>query len=427
MLDTQIDRANVSLPPGAELLGQTTKRADFPTEPVMISRARGRANVSETTSAELPAPNPIERANGSTPSNEAKRAQPHSDGQMLVANHAPAAVRPGSQKVPVTHDPQASGKILAAGQLAHSTQGTDASGEILPSLVEQWRRRQDMLRARQRLELQAQAVCRRFCDGDKVAAAKLWGEVKADPAHDLRGWLNPFLAAMAPLDSAKGEIEKALVKLVKQTHVYEWAQGIKGLGDVSLAAILGECAIGPGEYKSVSALWKRMGLAVIEGGRQRRVTGAAALDHGYNAERRSLMWNISASLIKAQLRSEKGEDGKKVEGSSYALGELGQVYLDRKAYQVARNADREELWTPAHIHNDAARFMTKRLLRMLWQNWRGANGTATPESIARPANPIQGAVSKTKPTSRVPPETDPRRAIVSPTPIQTAPGGELAA
>ena len=262
-----------------------------------------------------------------------------------------------------------------AGQHVAVTQKEVAGDGIQPQLVEQWRRRQDMLRARQRLELQAMAVCRRYRDGDKVEGMKLWLEVKANPAHDLRVWLAPFIAAMAPLDTAKAEIEKALAKLVKQLPVYGWAKAIPGLGDVSFAGILGECAIGPGEYRTVSALWKRMGLAVIDGGRQRRVLGAAALDHGYNAERRSLMWNVAASLIKAQLRSIKGDDGKKIEGSSYALGELGQVYLDRKAYLVARNATLETAWTPAHIHNDAGRYMTKRLLRSLWQEWRRARGS----------------------------------------------------
>jgi len=241
-----------------------------------------------------------------------------------------------------------------------------------PRIVEEWRRRMDMLRARQRLELQAQAICRRFVDGDKVEAAKLWAKVKKDPGHELRVWLNPFIMAMDPLDSAKADIEKTLTKLVKAHPVWKWAETVQGFGAVSLAGVIGECGRGPGEYRSVSALWKRMGMAVIEGGRQRRVAGDAALLHGYDAERRSHMWNIGGCLMKAQLRSEK-DDGTKVAGTEYSLGDLGTVYLERKAYLQARDPERNK----AHVHNDAKRYMEKRLLRQLWQEWRRANGTHT--------------------------------------------------
>ncbi|MDQ5977521.1 MAG: hypothetical protein QG602_493, partial [Verrucomicrobiota bacterium] len=273
----------------------------------------------------------------------------------------------------------------------------------LAAIVEKWRFRQDMLRARQRLELQAQAVCRRSVEGDKVKAAKLWADVKRNPVHPLRGWLGPMLVAMGPLDAAKLEAEKELAKRARNLPVYAWAKGVSGLGDVSLAAIVGECAAAPGGYKSVSALWKRMGLAVIHGGRQRKVAGADALDHGYDAERRSLMWNIGGCLIKAQVRNEKGEDGKKIDGSDFAIGELGQVYLDRKRFMQAKNEageyaaraadlvaaakknggtpnkdNLEGRLSPIHIHNDSKRYMEKRLLRQLWQEWRRASGVADP-------------------------------------------------
>lgn len=279
------------------------------------------------------------------------RVEPEQSGHTTSENHHSDAALPPS-----------------GGRRGYEHHSCLATGTLIPRVVEEWRRRQDMLRARQRLELQAQAICRRYVDGDKVEAAKLWAAVKKDPAHDLRVWLQPFLSAISPIDSAKGEIEKTLTKLAKELPVYEWAKSVLGFGDMSLAAIVGECGIGPGEYRTVSALWKRMGLAVINGGRQRRIAGAEALEHGYNAERRSLMWNVGGSLIKAQLRSEK-DDGKKIEGSEYSLGELGRVYLDRKAYLRERDPERSK----AHIHNDAKRYMEKRLLRQLWQEWRRAN------------------------------------------------------
>lgn len=284
---------------------------------------------------------------------------------------------------------------VGIGQSKVANQNSAADADIINDIIEIWRIRMDMLRARQRLELQAMAVCRRFCDGDKTAGAKLWAKVKAAEADlSLTVRLTPIILAMAPLDAAKADAEKQLARLAQKTQIHAWAKGVLGFGEVSLAAVIGECARGPGDYRSVSALWKRMGLAVIDGERQRKVTGAAALDHGYNAERRSLMWNIAGTIIKAQLRSEKDDDGKKVEGSSFARGELGEVYLARKAYQVARNAERgEKPWSPLHIHNDAARYMAKRLLRQLWQVWRRTYGVAPrPEAPADNEIPRQASV-----------------------------------
>lgn len=238
-----------------------------------------------------------------------------------------------------------------------------AGGELIGTIVEQHRRRWDMIRARQRLELQAQAVCRRLSDGDKVAAAKLWGEVQKDEDHNLRSWLQPYISATLPLHEAQDVVERQLVKLVKQLPVYAWAKDVKGLGDISLSAIIGECAAPIGSYKSVAALWKRMGLAVIGEGRQRRVAGDEALLHGYNPERRAIMWNIGAGLIKAQVRKDPDDEEKRV-----GTGDFGKLYLERKAYEA------ERVETKAHAHNRAQRFIEKRLLRELFRAWRRADG-----------------------------------------------------
>jgi hypothetical protein len=235
------------------------------------------------------------------------------------------------------------------------------------TIVELHRRRWDMIRARQRLELQAQATLRRLHDGDKAAAGKAWTAMKKAPAS-ADAWLAAYLSAMQPLQAVQAEAERLLAREVRKLPIYGWAKQVSGLGDLSLAAIIGECVHPPGSYRTHSALWKRMGLAVIEGGRQRRVTGDAALLHGYNAERRAIMWNIGACLIKAQVRSVKDEAGTKQ--ASTAIGAYGQLYLDRKALEATRTQ------TPAHAHNRAQRYIEKRLLRDLWRAWRALESAA---------------------------------------------------
>ena len=225
------------------------------------------------------------------------------------------------------------------------------------------RRYEDLCRAHQRLLLQCISSCRYACDGDKEKGAKLYADVAADPQHPMAMWLMPYHEAMAPLEVAKRQQEKVIAKLGRQLPVWGWAREVLGLSDRFLALIVGECGIGPGEYRSVSALWKRMGMAVIDGGRQRRVVGDAAVEHGYVARRRSLMWNVGNSLIKAQIRKDPYDEEKRI-----ALGYYGQVYLDRKGYELANGH------TLILSHNRAKRYMEKRLLRELWQQWRSGVG-----------------------------------------------------
>ncbi|MEQ5789053.1 hypothetical protein J3454_14245 [Erythrobacter sp. NFXS35] len=238
-----------------------------------------------------------------------------------------------------------------------------AVGEI----VAVYRRYEDLRRARQRIELQAIATCRNYAGGDKVAGMKLY---KAPPA-DLAIWLVPYDLAMQPLGDAISQQEKLLTKLGKALPVAGWADAVPGLSPRFLAAIIGECGIGPGEYRSVSALWKRMGMAVIGGQRQRRVTGDAALEHGYVARRRALMWNIGDQVaVRQGIRNPKDAEGKPT--GAVAINRWGSLYLERKAYELARSTEDAPI-TPMHAHNRAKRYVEKRLLRELWQTWRAAS------------------------------------------------------
>lgn len=280
----------------------------------------------------------------------------HENQQIVARQTQSDQASSGQQTIPPAPDrPEVNDRL--------SPVESQSIGAIVDLIVELHRRRWDMVRARQRLELQAQAVCRRLEGGDKTKAAKMWAAVRKDGDHPLRSWLAPYLAAMQPLLDEQAMTEKRLLAEVRKLPVIPWAQGIRGLGELSLSAIIGECGTGPGNFRSVSALWKRMGLAVIDGGRQRRIAGEAAIEHGYNAQRRSIMWNIGDLIIRAQIRVVKDEDGEKTD-QRIALGDLGQLYLDRKVYEA------ERVETAGHAHNRAKRYMEKRLLRMLWQAWR---------------------------------------------------------
>ena len=167
------------------------------------------------------------------------------------------------------------------------------------------------------------------------------------PANDARGYLLPFLTARDAVAQRRKENEREARKLAVLLPVWKWAEGVSGFGSLGLAQIVGEAG-DLSAYSDKSKLWKRMGLAVIDGQRQRRVKGADALRHGYSPERRAIMFCIGDSLIKKQ-------------------GPYREIYLQRKEYEQAKLPEPEGfkmVW-----HRRAQRYMEKWLLRDLWREW----------------------------------------------------------
>lgn len=178
-------------------------------------------------------------------------------------------------------------------------------------------------------------------------------------------------------DAATAEMERLAVQLpVWQT----WGEGVRAFGERSLAVIVGEAG-DLSKYDTHSRLWKRMGLAVMDGVRQGGLSKTAAKDdwiaHGYNKKRRSQMYVIGDCLVK------QGEFYRK-------------VYLDRKEYErvkaeaagltVAPSAkipkgNEAQYISDGHIHKRSQRYMEKKLLRDLWNEWRKAGDRVSEKTI----------------------------------------------
>lgn len=234
----------------------------------------------------------------------------------------------------------------------------------IASLRELHRQRQDFHRAEKSLTLQAKAICRRLCAGDKDEANKLYAAMEkgADDAQAemARMLTEPFIQARSILEGNRKRTEKAMEKSAKTLPVAQWVEGIKGFGIASLAAVIGEAG-DLSNYPTHSHLWKRLGLAVIDGGRQRLMTGADAIIHGYCPSRRSVVWNVGQCVFKAQSQRVDKETGEvKVEA-----GEYRKLYDARKEYELPRVEGKK-----AHAHNRAMRYMEKKLMRDLWKAWR---------------------------------------------------------
>lgn len=248
-----------------------------------------------------------------------------------------------------------------------------ASSPLIAEITQLVRMRRRWHKAEKSLTLQGKALCRSWTSGDKDEANAAYDRAVAgnpdDPALAMA--LAPFLDAKARFEVEREAIEKTLRKLAKTLPVWtSWALGVKGLGELRLAVIVGECG-DIGSYRNPSCLWKRMGLAVIGDHRQRRVSDASdALEHGYNPERRAIAYVMGTEVLKAQVRNVKDDDGKRTDTST-AIGPYGQLYLDRKVYEAGR-----EGITKAHANNRAARYMVKRVLRDLYAAWSAAQVSA---------------------------------------------------
>ncbi|PAQ00918.1 hypothetical protein LRP31_25510 [Mesorhizobium mediterraneum] len=172
-----------------------------------------------------------------------------------------------------------------------------------------------------------------------------------------------------PFDDIEAAALKEMKALACQLPVWsEFGQGVRGFGEASLAIIVAEAG-DLSLYPKKGHLWKRMGVAVIDGERQGGLPKNAHkedwIEHGYNRQRRSRMWTIGDTLIKAQ-------------------GPYREVYLARKEYERQRAEElglivapsakipakrADEFMSDGHIHRRAQRYMEKRLLRDLWQAW----------------------------------------------------------
>lgn len=216
-------------------------------------------------------------------------------------------------------------------------------------------------------------------------------------------------------------IEKEMVKLVKTLPVAKWCDEVRGFGLLSLAAIVGECG-NIGEFRGPASLWKRLGLAPIQ---SRGVTqmpstwrskgGLSAeewTEAGYSPRRRSIMFVIGECLVKQN----KGEF--------------------RARYDEAKKAGKKKHkdWTDGHAHNHGMLLAVKRLVKRLWQKWRGQEGDILPAIMNQPKRNSVPATRKakahasqvvaqpsarTKPTTRVQPkkagESDGKAKVLEPT------------
>lgn len=259
------------------------------------------------------------------------------------------------------------------------------SDPLVAEIVQLHRMRRRWMKAKNALILQGKAFGRAVCDGDKEAGSAAFDRViggKAGPGDDtLIIALAPFAAAIARFDEDIGPIEKRLVKLAKGLPIAPFVESVKGLGWSSVATIVGEAG-DLSAYPSVAGVWKRMGLAVIDGdGRQRKVADAdRAMIHGYSSERRSVVWNAGNNVIGGMGNGKRPLSGEDVEGRE-DWTPYEKLFVHRLRYEAARDPamrlpdtkEGKESYT-RYAAARAKRYVEKRMLKDMTLAWRRAVG-----------------------------------------------------
>ena len=241
------------------------------------------------------------------------------------------------------------------------------SDPLILEIRELWRMRRRWMKARNALILQAKAFGRALADGDKDAGTAIYDKVLAGKSDNNFAIIamGPFIDGIHRFDTEMTGIEKTLAKLAKKLPVAPWVEQVRGFGFPSLAAIVGECG-DLSRYPSVAGVWKRCGLAVIDGdGRQRRVADVdRAAVHGYSPERRSAIWNVAEPIARLQRTWVDKTTGEIKKPADH----YGEILEAEKAKALAADLK------PAHAEARAKRHMTKKLLRDLTVEWRRVAG-----------------------------------------------------
>lgn len=246
----------------------------------------------------------------------------------------------------------------------------------------------DLGEAKVRLrELEAKRAGAGLRGHDKTAFTRLTtavGEVAADLTEryaELGSIVEASVLARVPFDKIEADATEAMEALAETLPAWEsWGKGVRGFSTRALATIVGEAG-DLSSYPKKGHLWKRMGVGLVDGKRQGSPGVAASAAewtrHGYSAKRRSRLYVIGDSQVKA--------------GDHYR-----QIYLDRKVYERARaeaaglqvvpaakipKRQADKFMSDGHVHKRAQRYMEKRLLKDLWQAWRQGLPTGAERSL----------------------------------------------
>ena len=259
--------------------------------------------------------------------------------------------------------------------------------------------RNHYVRTKTRLTNQMKSVARKILgkdNGEKVSDKEMGEFIDGCAESGTTGaGLVPINVARKVISDNIRMVEKDIASVVETLPIWtEWAQNISAVGKLTLGNIIGGsvCVTPPngtgeayttiGDYANPAKLWKRWGVGVIEGERQRRVkasleekknycltgefTGdqAKAIRHGYSPERRSVLWFLGDGFVKQGRYYRRRYDQEKARQMEMHPEVMSDKFgnAKKKNYALLR------------AHNRAMRYATKLFLTDLWNKWRELHG-----------------------------------------------------
>ncbi len=210
--------------------------------------------------------------------------------------------------------------------------------------------------------------------GKASAAYKRLLADQEDPMFLLRvkHLIDPYEYIKASQDS----LAKQMGKLVETLPIASWVEAQHGVGFPMIGKIIAAAGGDLSMYSTPAKLWKRFGEHVVDGQAPKPKRGQKL---GFNPAYRAISFQLGDSLIKAGGTVEKGN-----------LSPWKQVYEARKRFEIERAVATGKKVVPAakipdadlklpfnkrkhmsegHIHNRAVRYMRKKFLEALWQEW----------------------------------------------------------
>lgn len=276
---------------------------------------------------------------------------------------------------------------LAEDVLAFPENGhrSDSSADPIQYIRELQVKRRFCIKLQIRQENAVRALIARYCGysslADEATRAKLfrkagkilaaWGKERANLSEDEKraGMLAAdeiamFFSVQEPLRKRRADIEKEMRALVRFLPGYEFAASVAGFGELGFAVLVAEA--GDLAKYPHDRLWKRLGLAPYEGKAYSAWRKAGGLTSeqwvagGFSPHRLAEIFScITEPLFRRQSMVSRKPN------NQYS-GYYRDVYNVRRAKCERQYPE----WSKAHLHNDAMRIMTKKLIRDLWRAWR---------------------------------------------------------
>jgi len=247
-------------------------------------------------------------------------------------------------------------------------------------------------------------------------AAKFAAIEKMRVASELRLWqykerefppelVEPLVVAMAGLRSSERKLERECAAIVSDTPEGDWFEAVPGFG-ASWTYTFGQLPIQPGDYDTVSGLWKTFGLHVHEGRAVKRKAGDSGSHQRFRQVLRGfILYRVTLPHIK--MNGGEDKNGRTLRRSPYRdvydvrrerTMETHPPMLDEGegcehcdlAYSKTREKreashqqrDRKTVafdcanlggvhWTDGHRHADALRVTGKAIIRDVYRIWNG--------------------------------------------------------